>query len=182
VFLVLELVRSTPYSPFFFAQSATFYKYTSFAFRTLYEYLYWDPVCHLKWKSVLQFRLHNFQTCHIMLAFMYCGYISTVAKYVFIYIYIDLWFVCRSQWPRCLKHELSSPSQTLESWVRIPLETWMSLCVYSAFVLSRVQVAALRRAVPPSRESYRLCKRSKKLKKSCQGPTKGCRAIDRWFV
>jgi hypothetical protein len=34
---------------------------------------------------------------------------------------------------------------------------WMSMCVYSVFVLFCVQVAALRRADPPSKESYRLC-------------------------
>jgi hypothetical protein len=34
----------------------------------------------------------------------------------------------------------------------------MFVCVYSVFVLSCVQVAALRRADPPSKESYRLCK------------------------
>jgi hypothetical protein len=47
--------------------------------------------------------------------------------------------VCRSQWPRSLRHELSSPSQTLVSWVRMPLETWMSVCVYSVSVLSCVR-------------------------------------------
>jgi hypothetical protein len=41
----------------------------------------------------------------------------------------------RSQWPRGLRNELSSLVRTLESWVRIPLEAWMSLCVYSVFVL-----------------------------------------------
>jgi hypothetical protein len=41
----------------------------------------------------------------------------------------------RSQWPRGLRHEPSSPAQTLGSWVRIPLEAWMSACVYSVFVL-----------------------------------------------
>jgi hypothetical protein len=60
--------------------------------------------------------------------------------------------------PRGLRHELSSPAQTLGSWVRIPLKAWMSVCVYSVFMLSCVQVAALRRAYPPSKESYRLCK------------------------
>jgi hypothetical protein len=39
-------------------------------------------------------------------------------------------------------------------------------------------VAALRRADPPSKLSYRLCKRSRNWK-SWQGPTKGCRAINR---
>jgi hypothetical protein len=40
-----------------------------------------------------------------------------------------------SQWPRGLRHEPSSPARTLGSWVRITLETWMSVCVYSVFVL-----------------------------------------------
>jgi hypothetical protein len=51
------------------------------------------------------------------------------------------------------------------------------LCVFT-FVLSCVQVAALQRADPPSNESYRLCKRSRKWK-NCRGLTKGCRAINR---
>jgi hypothetical protein len=34
--------------------------------------------------------------------------------------------VRRSQCPRGLKHELSSPAQTLGSWVRIPLQSYMS--------------------------------------------------------
>jgi hypothetical protein len=41
----------------------------------------------------------------------------------------------RSKWPRDLRHELYSPAQTLGSWVRIPFEAWMSVCVYSVFVL-----------------------------------------------
>jgi hypothetical protein len=41
----------------------------------------------------------------------------------------------RSQCPRGLRHELSSLARTLGSWVRIPLEAWMSVYVYSAFVL-----------------------------------------------
>jgi hypothetical protein len=35
-----------------------------------------------------------------------------------------------------LRHELSSPAQTLGTLVRIPLEAWVSVCVYSVFVLS----------------------------------------------
>jgi hypothetical protein len=64
-----------------------------------------------------------------------------------------------------LRHELSSRAQTLASWVRILLEAWMSVCVYSVFVPSCVQVAALRRADPPYKDPYRLCKKIKKLKK-----------------
>jgi hypothetical protein len=37
-------------------------------------------------------------------------------------------------------------------------------CLF-VFVLSCVQVAALRRAEPPSMESYRLCKKIRKLEK-----------------
>jgi hypothetical protein len=56
--------------------------------------------------------------------------------------------------------------------------TWdINICVYSVFVLSYVQVAALRWDDPPSKESYRLCKRSRNWK-SGQGRTKGFRAID----
>jgi hypothetical protein len=52
------------------------------------------------------------------------------------------------------------------------------LCV---FMLSYVYVAALRRTDPPSKESYRLCKRSRN-RKSGQGPTEGCRVIDRLYT
>jgi hypothetical protein len=41
----------------------------------------------------------------------------------------------RSQWPRSLRHELSSLFRTLRPWVRIPLKAWMSVCVYSVLVL-----------------------------------------------
>jgi hypothetical protein len=37
----------------------------------------------------------------------------------------------RSQWPRGLRNELFSPTRTLRSWVRIPLEACMPVCVYS---------------------------------------------------
>jgi hypothetical protein len=58
----------------------------------------------------------------------------------------------------------------------ISLEAWTSVCVHSVFVLSCVSVAALRRADPPSKESYRLCTVSRNWK-SGHGPTKGCRDI-----
>jgi hypothetical protein len=43
--------------------------------------------------------------------------------------------LCRSQWPPCLRHELSSLARTLGSWDQIPVKAWMSVCVYSVFVL-----------------------------------------------
>jgi hypothetical protein len=49
-------------------------------------------------------------------------------------VYVTILFFVsegRSQWPRGLRHELSSPAGTMGSWVRIPLKTWMSVRVYS---------------------------------------------------
>jgi hypothetical protein len=46
--------------------------------------------------------------------------------------------VGRSQCPSGLWRELSSLSRTLGSWVRIALKAWMSVSVYSVFVLSCV--------------------------------------------
>jgi hypothetical protein len=65
----------------------------------------------------------------------------------------------RPQWPSDLSHELSSLARTLGSWVRIPLQVWMYVCVYSV----SVKVAALRRADPRPR-SPTDCLRIKKLK------------------
>jgi hypothetical protein len=53
------------------------------------------------------------------------------------------------------------------------------VCVYSVFMLSCVQVAALRRADCPSKEFYRLCKKIKKLKKR-QGSNKGLQSHREW--
>jgi hypothetical protein len=52
---------------------------------------------------------------------------------------------CRSQWSSGLRHELSSPTQTLRSWTRIPLEERMSVYVYYISVL----LCAFRRTDPP---------------------------------
>jgi hypothetical protein len=72
-------------------------------------------------------------------------------------VYAFLFPESPSQWLRGLKHELSSLARILGSWVRIPLKPWMSVFVYSVFVLSYLQVEVLRRADLPSKESYGLC-------------------------
>jgi hypothetical protein len=42
---------------------------------------------------------------------------------------------CRSQRPRILRHDPYSLAGTLGSWVRIPLEAWMFVCVYSVCIV-----------------------------------------------
>jgi hypothetical protein len=42
-------------------------------------------------------------------------------------------YICEK--PHGLKHELSSPAWTLGCWVRIQLDAWMSVCVYSVCVV-----------------------------------------------
>jgi hypothetical protein len=43
---------------------------------------------------------------------------------------------CRAQWSRGLRHEPSSPARILGSWVRISLEAWMFVYVYSVLCCS----------------------------------------------
>jgi hypothetical protein len=65
----------------------------------------------------------------------------------------------RPQWSRRLKHEPSSPSRKLGSWVRIPLEAWMSVCdLFCVCVVLPVGIG-LATDWSPSKESYRLCVR-----------------------
>jgi hypothetical protein len=49
-----------------------------------------------------------------------------------LYLFEEI-LICRSQWPRGLSHRLPSLSQTLGSWIRMPLKRWMS--VECAFIL-----------------------------------------------
>jgi hypothetical protein len=83
----------------------------------------------------------------------------------------------RSQWPRGLSMKCL---RLLEHWDRMfesQLEAWMSLCVYSVFVLSCVQVAsALRRADPPSHTD---CVNNQDTEEAAEVQHKDCRAIDK---
>jgi hypothetical protein len=73
-------------------------------------------------RTVMQLKCHSFYpfTCQ-------SGYQRNIVSY-----YESS---SRSQRARDLRRELSSPAQTLGSWVRIPPETWMSVCVYSVCVV-----------------------------------------------
>jgi hypothetical protein len=44
----------------------------------------------------------------------------------------------KTKWPRGLRPDPSLPSRTLGLWVRIPLEAYMFVYIYSVFVLSCV--------------------------------------------
>jgi hypothetical protein len=46
-----------------------------------------------------------------------------------IYVNNNYTELSRSQWPRGLRHEMSSRARTLGSWVRIPFKVWLSLCI-----------------------------------------------------
>jgi hypothetical protein len=35
----------------------------------------------------------------------------------------------QSQWPRGIRHEMTSLARTVELWDRIPLKAWMFVCV-----------------------------------------------------
>jgi hypothetical protein len=59
-----------------------------------------------------------------------------------------------SQWPRRLRHEISSLAKTLGSWVWIPLEARMS--AFFKCLCCPVEVAGLRGADLPSKGFYRL--------------------------
>jgi hypothetical protein len=64
--------------------------------------------------------------------FLTCAF-KTISKSVKIISHRFL--LRRSQWPRGLRHELSSLARTLWSWVRIPLEVWMSLRLFCVCVV-----------------------------------------------
>jgi hypothetical protein len=70
----------------------------------------------------------------------------------------------RSQWPRGLRREPSSPARTLGSWVWIPLKAWMSVYVYSVSVLFCVS-SGLATGWAPVQGVLSTVYRIKKLKK-----------------
>jgi hypothetical protein len=77
----------------------------------------------------------------------------------------------RSEQSRGLKLELSSLTRTLGSWVRIPLEAWMSEFFYSVCVVLCVAMGFVM-GCSPFQGVLPTVYKIEKLK-SDQGPTKG---------
>jgi hypothetical protein len=100
------------------------------------------------------------------------------ARFLVRYKYIQLtWGAAdRSGRPRCLRHELSSPAQTLGSWVRIPLEASMSVCIYSVCAVLCAD-SGLATGWTPVQGFLPTVHRLKNWK-SGEGTTKGFRVID----
>jgi hypothetical protein len=67
------------------------------------------------------------------------GCSNVISCYIFVscpktyYLVRAIEISSRSQWPRRLRHQVSSLARTLGSWVRIPLKAWVS--VLCAFIL-----------------------------------------------
>jgi hypothetical protein len=136
-----------------------------------------SPTCGGRLVGIIRLRTKTTELTYAFYAILISvATICSINKLRFGGLVLNSW---RSQWPSGLRHEPSFPARTLESWVRIPLEPWISVCVYSVFVLSCVQVAALRRADLPVQGVLPTVYRIKDWK-SGQGP-KGCRATERLY-
>jgi hypothetical protein len=94
------------------------------------------------WYSVLKQTNHSnsYRSCMVegffCLRLIFRGVGGNTRMMVWLLDFCAIIIHCRSKWPRGLRHKLSSPAPTLGSWVRILLEAWMSVCVYSVFMLS----------------------------------------------
>jgi hypothetical protein len=73
--------------------------------------------------------------CQLLIEFglIFCHEFHLVSSEIITYYYILEIQNSQSQWPRGPRNKLSSLVRTRGSWVRIPLEAWMSVCVYWMF-------------------------------------------------
>jgi hypothetical protein len=83
-----------------------------------------------------------------------CHYVTFPSASICVYplIFCD----SRSQWPRDLRQEMFSPARKLGSWVRFPLKGMDVFLRLFCFCVVLCVGSALRRANPPSKETYRL--------------------------
>jgi hypothetical protein len=85
----------------------------------------------------------------------------------------------RSQWPRGLRHEPSSPARKLGSWIRIQLKAWMSVCVYSVFVLLLCVGSCLNNDLIPRTKSPTDWVYDKEIGRAAKVEKEDCRDIDK---
>jgi hypothetical protein len=80
----------------------------------------------------------------------------------------------QSQWPSGLRHELSSLALTLGLGFRIPLKTWMSVCVYSVCRKRPCDALIPRPRIPTERcVGLMLCRTRHWLTEGCRTPYSG---------
>jgi hypothetical protein len=75
----------------------------------------------------------NKKECGVFISYYFLIAVKLKSDYE-ILILSGIGFCCRSRWSRDLRHERherSLPARTLGPCFRIPLEAWMSVCVYS---------------------------------------------------
>jgi hypothetical protein len=116
---VLYLITCEPVDTILWSLMRVLYRRSQPYWCILYYRLTWQPskigVTLTRYRSVPVLKYYVHQHIHIY--------------------FFNVWF-CKLQSsniyrPRDLRHETSSPARTLGSWVRIPFEAWMSVCVYS---------------------------------------------------
>jgi hypothetical protein len=97
-------------------------------------------------KPVCNSFIQNRPTIPCVTALNWTPALSASNSAVFLYLVVHR---CGSQWLRGLRQEMSSPAQTLRSWVGIPLEAGMSVRVSS--VLSCVRSGLATGLIPRPR-------------------------------
>jgi hypothetical protein len=90
------------------------------------------PCCHICNNSIKAYsQVHTYYAekfdRRFLLAVLKCSFYQTL---IFLNIISVVGLQTRSQWPLSLRHELSSPFQTLGSWVRIPHEAWVYMRLF----------------------------------------------------
>jgi hypothetical protein len=94
-------------------------------------------------------------------------------------LYLSKHWLCYKRLSPITVAARSSLARTLGSWVRIPLMTRMSVCVFILCLCCRVcRYVPCDELIPRPRSPTVCVKKIKKLKKR---PTKDCRAIDEWM-
>jgi hypothetical protein len=126
--------------------SNIFQRYFLLELRTWYKYSNMVVICKIEASLNTKVLMHSSYNLHL----------NNQTMLQFWKQHINILYItrCQSQWPLSLRHEMSSPTQTLGSSVWIPLKAWMSLHLFCVCMW----VVALHQADRPSKESYQLSK------------------------